>query len=160
MAGNWANLPSHLPGKIGKHYCSKACAVLDCKKVVGRGVSSFICPESAEVRSKWVEFVRQKRKGWNAPQWFRVCSDHFDLSHFKNYRQYHLGLAQKLLLEPDAYPTLRPTKTPQDLEEATVPGASGSKNRTELSPTRTARKGKLFKEVSYKTTRDKDPTVS
>ncbi|XP_060717153.1 zinc finger homeobox protein 4-like isoform X2 [Tachysurus vachellii] len=74
----------------------------------GSGASLHYIPKDPETRQKWIEFIYKNR---TAPKFknldrIRICSAHFTEECFTNYRQKMMGFGKRLILKPNAVPTI------------------------------------------------------
>ncbi|XP_023807793.1 zinc finger MYM-type protein 4 isoform X1 [Oryzias latipes] len=90
------------------------CAVLGCnsqRRYVD--VSFHVFPKNVAVREKWIEFLGHgnvKKHTW-------VCSQHFTQDCFYNWQEKKMGFASKLILKPDAVPSIRTQLSRQAVSE-------------------------------------------
>ena len=71
----------------------------------------------------------------------RVCSEHFRPEDYKNWGQYHAGLADKLLLQPDAVPSIfADAETPPSLPPSAKSPTASAKKRSERQQSRELKK--------------------
>ncbi|XP_027029880.1 uncharacterized protein LOC113660511 isoform X2 [Tachysurus fulvidraco] len=74
----------------------------------GSGASLHYIPKDPETRQKWIDFIYKNR---TAPKFknldrIRICSAHFTEECFTNYRQKMMGFGKRLILKPNAVPTI------------------------------------------------------
>ncbi|MCJ8745726.1 hypothetical protein PDJAM_G00133730 [Pangasius djambal] len=74
----------------------------------GSGASLHYIPKDPEIRQKWIDFIYKNR---TAPKFknldrIRICSAHFTEECFTNYRQKMMGFGKRLILKPNAVPTI------------------------------------------------------
>lgn len=74
----------------------------------GSGASLHYIPKDPEIRQKWIDFIYKNR---TAPKLknldrIRICSAHFTEECFTNYRQKMMGFGKRLILKPNAVPTI------------------------------------------------------
>lgn len=74
----------------------------------GSGASLHYIPKDPEIRQKWIDFIYKNR---TVPQLknldrIRICSAHFTEECFTNYRQKMMGFGKRLILKPNAVPTI------------------------------------------------------
>ncbi|KAF5901184.1 RE1-silencing transcription factor A-like isoform X2, partial [Clarias magur] len=73
------------------------------------GASLHYIPKDPEIRQKWIDFIYENRP---APKLLknldriRICSAHFTEECFTNYRQKMMGFGKRLILKPNAVPTV------------------------------------------------------
>ncbi|KAG1949336.1 hypothetical protein F2P79_011370 [Pimephales promelas] len=83
------------------------CSVVGCKAQKGQMVSLHVLPNDQKLRSKWVQFIGNN---WNVPaklpSRIYVCSRHFPENCFENFIMTKLGFASKLILKPNAVPSI------------------------------------------------------
>ncbi|RVE56979.1 hypothetical protein OJAV_G00211680 [Oryzias javanicus] len=90
------------------------CAVVGCssqRRYVD--VSFHVFPKNVAVREKWIEFLGHgnvKKHTW-------VCSQHFTQDCFYNWQEKKMGFASKLILKPDAVPSIRTQSSGQPVSE-------------------------------------------
>lgn len=90
------------------------CAVVGCssqRRYVD--VSFHVFPKNVAVREKWIEFLGHgnvKKHSW-------VCSQHFTQDCFYNWQEKKMGFASKLILKPDAVPSIRTQSSGQPVSE-------------------------------------------
>ncbi|XP_023137933.1 uncharacterized protein LOC111576454 [Amphiprion ocellaris] len=87
---------------------TETCSVFGCKadKEI---VSLHVLPKDVNIRMKWVHFIWKNRNiPAKLPDKTRVCSSHFPETCFENFIQKQMGFATKLILKPDAVPTIYP----------------------------------------------------
>ncbi|XP_064189910.1 uncharacterized protein LOC135253958 isoform X1 [Anguilla rostrata] len=83
------------------------CAVLGCDPEAGTSFHSL--PKEPVLKQKWVAFVYRNRVHVpDSIEGIRVCSAHFTDDCFQNLMQKSMGFAKKLILNPDAVPTVYP----------------------------------------------------
>uniref|UniRef100_A0A3B3HFQ2 THAP domain-containing protein 1 n=1 Tax=Oryzias latipes TaxID=8090 RepID=A0A3B3HFQ2_ORYLA len=84
------------------------------KTTSARGNVSFhVFPKNVAVREKWIEFLGHgnvKKHTW-------VCSQHFTQDCFYNWQEKKMGFASKLILKPDAVPSIRTQLSRQAVSE-------------------------------------------
>ena len=97
------------------------------------GFSLFQFPNNAELRKKWIEQVQRTRYMWNGPGSERsgvYCSPHFKKDYFETscLLAQSMGIKKKILLKPDAVPTIFPEPSPSQ--------AAASHSSISVGPTR------------------------
>ena len=114
----------------------KRCIAAGCSNTHKDGVSLFQFPRDHQLRQKWIKQVQRTRAGWSGPGSVAgsvLCSAHFEKSCFEPscLISQSVGIKKKLLLKPDAVPTifLKPTKTlPSTQAAAAATGTSKRRN--------------------------------
>ena len=104
----------------------KKCVAYGCSKKHSDGVSLFLFPTDAKLKQEWIKQVQRTRDYWSTPTANScLCSDHFTEDCFEpsSLTAVKLGLKRKVMLKPDAVPTIfqRPSgsiKTASVLEVA------------------------------------------
>ena len=104
----------------------KKCIAYGCSKKHSNGVSLFLFPTDAKLKQEWIKQVQRTRDYWSTPTANScLCSDHFTEDCFEpsSLTAVKLGLKRKVMLKPDAVPTIfqRPSdsiKTASVLEVA------------------------------------------
>ena len=89
------------------------CCLDKCSNQNDGNVSCHKWPSTHRVSEKWIEFTREAN---NDSEWMpcgssRICSVHFEPDCFRNYLQFTMGLAKKLVVKPEAVPTRLPSST-------------------------------------------------
>lgn len=85
------------------------CSVVGCKAQKGQMVSLHILPNDQKLRSKWVQFIGNNvncNVPAKLPSRTYVCSRHFPENCFENFIMTKLGFASKLILKPNAIPSI------------------------------------------------------
>lgn len=81
------------------------CAVLGCKPKPGASFHHF--PRDAILRQQWLKFIqRHCGQSLKDVERTRVCSGHFSQESFINFMQKSLGFTKRLILSPDAVPSI------------------------------------------------------
>lgn len=88
----------------------KACVAINCTNQTRDGISLHEFPKDSHTANLWSQFICTKRKGWKRTKYSHICSDHFEKECFENYTQWEMKLSKKLLLKPDAVPTIHKSK--------------------------------------------------
>ena len=88
----------------------KRCVAANCSNSHKEGVSLFQFPKNPELRKKWIKQVQRTRAKWSGPgsEGAVLCSDHFERECFEpsSLLAQSMGIKKKLLLKPDAVPTI------------------------------------------------------
>lgn len=83
------------------------CSVVGCKAQKGQMVSLHVLPNDPKLRSKWVQFIGNNcNVPAKLPSRIYVCSRHFPENCFENFIMTKLGFASKLILKPNAIPSI------------------------------------------------------
>lgn len=83
------------------------CSVVGCKAQKGQMVSLHILPNDQKLRSKWLQFIGNNcNVPAKLPSRTYVCSRHFPENCFENFIMTKLGFASKLILKPNAIPSI------------------------------------------------------
>lgn len=91
---------------------AEACFVFGCKAKRDDTVSFHLLPNDLKVREKWVQFIWKDRNvPVPLPEKALVCSSHFPEYCFENFTRKKMGFASRLLLKPDAVPSIYPGDT-------------------------------------------------
>ncbi len=69
--------------------------------------SVFGLPKDAVVRQQWLQFMFDNVSD-NYNRNLALCAAHFTEDSFLNLQQFNAGFHKKLLLKPEAVPTLKP----------------------------------------------------
>ncbi|KAF7691755.1 zinc finger homeobox protein 4-like isoform X1 [Silurus meridionalis] len=95
----------------------------------GSGASLHYIPKDPETRQKWIDFIYRNRTAPTLKNLdrIRICSAHFTEECFTNYRQKMMGFGKRLILRPNAVPTIAvrvelmtPSRTRQEKVEETT----------------------------------------
>ncbi|XP_042345621.1 uncharacterized protein LOC121945487 [Plectropomus leopardus] len=106
---------------------AETCFVLGCNAAKGELVSVHVLPKDLQIREKWVQFIWKNRSVPDKlPEKTRICSSHFPEHCFENFTQKQMGFATKLVLKPDAVPSIYPGDTASTSQYGGQPGISGS----------------------------------
>ena len=87
----------------------KKCVVAGCSNKHSDGVSLFLFPADENLRRQWTKQVQRTRACWKGPtENSCLCSNHFTEDCFdpSSLTASRLGLKRKLLLKPNAIPTV------------------------------------------------------
>ncbi len=97
----------------------KRCVAFNCNNTNGEGISLHAFPEDTHIASLWIRFVRTKRAKWTKSDFSFLCSKHFTEDCFSNFLKVKMRHSKKLLLEPNAVPTIH-AKDPKTEESSTT----------------------------------------
>ncbi|XP_008280196.1 uncharacterized protein LOC103357415 [Stegastes partitus] len=109
---------------------TETCSVFGCKadKEV---VSLHVLPKDLNIRMKWVHFIWKNRNiPTKLPDKTRVCSSHFPEASFENFIQKQMGFATKLILKPDAVPTIYPGEAAGSSQHGGPPSITALRSHT------------------------------
>ncbi len=83
------------------------CAVLGCKPEPGASIHYL--PRNPALKQAWMDFIyRHRLSRPSNTVGIRVCGAHFSKDCFVNFFQRSMGFAKKLILKPDAVPSIYP----------------------------------------------------
>ncbi|XP_037613425.1 uncharacterized protein LOC119480876 [Sebastes umbrosus] len=85
------------------------CAVLGCKPEPGSSIHYL--PRNPVLKQLWMDFIYRHSRPANTVV-IRICGAHFSSDCFVNFCQRSMGFAKKLILKPDAVPSIYPGSHP------------------------------------------------
>ncbi|XP_078028004.1 uncharacterized protein LOC144464520 [Epinephelus lanceolatus] len=110
---------------------AETCFVFGCNAAKEDIVSVHVLPKDLQLREKWVQFIWKNRNVPDKlPEKTRICSSHFPEHCFENFTQKQMGFATKLVLKPDAVPSIYPGDTASTSLQVGLPVITGIFSQT------------------------------
>ena len=105
----------------------KRCVVFGCGSTAEKGVSLHNFPKEPNRLRQWIQFVQRTRKWTGTPQKCQICTKHFEKEAIANYLEVEMELADKVILNDNAVPTVYPplSTCKTDVKSSNTTGEEG-----------------------------------